>query len=229
MLTINDSLREAIPEELRRKIELKGKIIPLFGDLTGEIVRELHECIERRVNFSQDAGLILSFLEHQALVGALIASRSQEKTHELCSGLGIPSLTYSLLTNKPSIAVDINPEEIKRGRRIKFLLGDPKTSFLELNAEYYLMNHNIGRGDAIIAVYPSGDVLTNIIERPEPKERRIILAGFPAGFEEAFYTYPGSKEKPIMRTHRILRQYSGDMDVKSGPGAEFIVMDFSRD
>lgn len=111
-----ENLPDLIEQTLLKQVILsKQEQLPLLGDKMHDVMSALYE---RLLNESKDPLLnrmmIPSLTEFYARIGAYAATvNTIGKLYEVGCGLAIPSLAYSLLTNRPVIAVDTNRKEIK--------------------------------------------------------------------------------------------------------------------
>ncbi len=102
--------------------------VPLFGHFTQCVIDRYYAYLEHIFNRAErtpptreEAAI---FFDHMVRLGALAASlKGDGKLVDICCGVAIPSIVFSLLTGRKSVAVDIEATYIEHVRAICSLLG----------------------------------------------------------------------------------------------------------
>jgi hypothetical protein len=159
----------------------KNGFMPIFGSKTRKLLHAYAERIGEDLHRDPlPAQSYANIFENYARIGAYIASTTtnEQRFIELECGFAIPSLAYALLTDRQSVALDINPAEIARNARFAEELSLKNIEFLTVDGKEIVKEKKIGlENDVVFQLNPYDDDLGGALA--ESEACRMIQAGGP--------------------------------------------------
>ena len=135
-----------------------GETIGVFGNYTKELERKYCDHIKRKTE-EKDVKFrdkIQSWLEHQVMLGGVLANTMDPQgiVYEYGCGLGIPSITYSLLTGNEVYLNDNDEAELKESKEISRNFNLSKANYELGDAFETLPFGDMKEGDTVFVSNP---------------------------------------------------------------------------
>ncbi len=152
--------------------------LPVFEASTGTVGSVWGEFIRKyQLGIPYSDGDFYLELQNQARVGALAAQQADAcgTLYEVGGGVGIPALTYTLLTGKPATVVDPHPSSLVDVHFFSEFFEAKNLRAAPLEAEEFFSATSLTSEDTVLFNNPETDVLRGFLEHYTPK--RIIING----------------------------------------------------